>query len=120
MGIWSTATLDVRVNHDDYQRACDQAIERDAVDESVTVEAEVDIDEVLEHATVEQLRDALGREEAPGYTIEQLEAIRDCFAALIAGDTNTAVAVLPRVFEHAPQLAAAEQGMQLYTHRRAA
>lgn len=111
MTIWSTVTLDVRVEYDDFERARERAIELGEQVDVLVVPAEVDIDEALEEATAEQLRDALGRGDGPDYTQDQLNAIHDCFAAVAAGDTHTANALLCRVFEHAAQVTAAEHGM---------
>ena len=119
MSVWRTATIDVRVYSDDWERAREKAIERGESGDWIVVEAEVDIDEALEEATVDQLREALGREDQ-GYTQDQLDAVRDCFAALANGDHHTASAMLARVFDYPALIAAAEAGMGLYAHRWAA
>jgi hypothetical protein len=104
--------LEVFVNIDDFNRAHEQAIHDGIEAEYVQVRAEIDVGDALELATVDQLRDALAREEGPGYTQDQLSAIHDCFAALLGGDCQTASALLPRIFEHRAQIAAAETGLQ--------
>ena len=117
---WHSETLDVKVAYDDFERAREEAIKHGEDVDILTVPAEVDIEEALKFATIEQLRDALKREEGQGYTNGQLDAIRDCFASLSAGDTHTASAVLTRIFDHPAQIAAAEEGMELYAIRREA
>lgn len=119
MSLWNLATLDVTVDYDDFQRAHDDAIKHGEDCDHIRVEAEVDIDEALEHATVVQLRSALSRE-LPDYTEEQLSAIRDCFAAARSGDSVTAAALLSRVFEHDAQRMAAEAGLGVFCTRIAA
>jgi hypothetical protein len=120
MTLWRTATMDVEVDYDDVCKAHEEALERGHDASLLTVPGEVDLDEALEQASIEQLRDALRREQAEGYTQEQLAAIYDCFAAVAAGDLNTAAALLKRIFDLPAQIAAAEEGMSLYAHRRAA
>ena len=124
MIIWNTTTLDVRVEIDDFIEARDRAIEREGCGDgraicSVIVPAEVDIDEALEEATVEQLRAALGREEGPGYTQDCVRAVRDVFASVAVGDLHTAEALLCRVFDHEALRQAASEGMA-FAHRCAA
>ncbi|GGN49576.1 hypothetical protein GCM10011349_20350 [Novosphingobium indicum] len=98
--------VDVR-DVDDAKRA---AVEEGHEGMVVTVSADVDIDEALEEATVEQLREALGRE-LPGYTADQLVAIEACLNAVAAHDMTTASAMLPRIFEHTAQIEAAERAI---------
>lgn len=112
------AILDVMVDYDDFQRAHEAAIRSGGSLDSIMVAAEVDIDEALEHATVDQLREALSREDE-GYTQGQLDAIRDCFSAVASGDASTAAALLQRIFAWPAQINAAEIGMA-FPHRRAA
>lgn len=116
--MWSNVQLDVEVEWDDVHDAHEAALEAGKQSNVLTVEATVDIEEALEEASIEQLREALGREE-PGYTGEQLDAIQDCFEALACGDVRTAEALLPRIFEHRAQIIAAESGLRTL-HRRAA
>lgn len=118
-GMWRTATMDVEVDFEDFERARERAIEEGRDVDVLTVRAEVDIDEALEEASVDQLREALGREE-PGYTQEQIDAIRDCFAAYGRGDTSTASALLGRIFSTVAQINAAEDGMRAASSREAA
>jgi hypothetical protein len=114
--MWSSTFIDVRVEYDDFMRAHEEVLERNGDPTTITVSAEVDIDEVLDDATQEQIRQHL---EFEGYTPEQLDAIQDCFAALTCGDVMTAEAMLPRIFEHQAQIRAAENGLRTL-HRRAA
>lgn len=107
----TTACMNVEVDYDDFMRAHERAIQDGYDVGSVDVMAEVDLSEALEHATIEDLQDALRREQCPGYSREQIEAIRDCFSALAAGDCCTARALLTRIFDHQAQINAAEAGM---------
>lgn len=119
---WSSVLMNVIADYDDVKSEIDRAQERISRGQNVThitVEAEVDIEEALDAATADQLRDALGREET-GYTQEQLDAIRDCFAAAVNGDGHLAFQLLPRIFNHGAQLVAAEQGLRLAPLRRGA
>ena len=111
MKIWNTATLTVTVDVQDMRDELDR-IDREDGKARVTTEldAEVDIDEALEEATVEQLRAALAAE-TPGYTQEQLTAIEETFAAVLSGDLTTAGALIGRIFEHEAQRQAAERGL---------
>jgi hypothetical protein len=118
MGIWNTVQMDVDIEYDDFMRAHGKTLEREESPDIIRVEATVDIDEALSEATIDQLREALGREEQ-GYTADQLVAIRDCFEALACGDVRTAEALLPRIFDHLAQISAAESGLRTL-HRRAA
>lgn len=116
---WTYDTMDVIVDWDDVEKARDEAVRKGRDLDALTVPAEVDIDEALELATVDQLRAALSREQ-PGYTEDQVRAVHDCFAAVTAGDLHTASVMLARIFEHAALLDAAERGMGLFVHRRVA
>jgi hypothetical protein len=112
--------MDVLVDYEDFQIAHERAMRDGRSTDTLQVQAEVDIDEALELASVDQLRQALSREEAPGYTSDQLVAIHDCFAAVSHGDFGTAAAMLHRAFEHSALIDAAERGLGLYAHRIAA
>ena len=119
--IWNSAEIDVDVEISDLIGAHEKVQRWQAEGKkiaTVRVPATVDIDEALEEATIDQLRDALGREQA-GYTAEQLDAIQDCFCALACADFRTAEALLPRIFEHEAQIRAAETGLRTL-HRKAA
>lgn len=115
MGLWSFTTLDVTVDIDDFNNARDRAIEQQGLGDetglsSVVVQAEVDIDEALEYASVEQLKAALASEDS-GYTQDQLRAITDAFAAAVSGDVHTAEALIGRIFDHVAQRQAATDGL---------
>lgn len=110
MAYHETITLDVLVSTDDYERAREKAISDGISADHIQVEAEVSLDDALEEATVDQLREALGREE-PGYTPDQLIAIEACFAAVVSGDLTGASAFLSRIFDHAAQIDAAERAI---------
>src|SRR5688572_22297347 len=56
MSLWRTATMDVEVDWDDVEKAREFEIDQGREVRILTVPAEVDIDEALEQATVEQLR----------------------------------------------------------------
>lgn len=114
-----TGIIDVLIEYDDFERARESAIKAGRSTDILSVPAEVDIDEALEHATVEQLRDALGRQDC-GYTQDQLRAVRDAFEAAVAGDIHTASALLGRAFEYDALIAAAEQGLAAIHERAAA
>lgn len=103
-------TIDVEVAFDDFHRAHQRAIQDGHSVDYITVSADVDIDEALEQATVDELRSALAREDE-GYTQEQLDAIRDCICAARNGDCAIAAALLPRIFPHQAQIVAAEKGL---------
>lgn len=111
MGVWNLETLDVLVDYDDVIKAHEEALRDGKRLDTLNVPALVDIDDALEEATVDQLREALGREEAPGYTQDQLTAIEEGFAAVLSGDLTTAGALIGRIFEHEAQRQAAERGL---------
>lgn len=109
--MYRTVTLDVDVGFDDFQRAHERAIRVGDSTDIIRVSADVDVDEVLEQATIDELRAAFSREADPGYTQEQLDAIRDFLRSVRCGQLGVALALLPRIFEHQAQVAAAEAGL---------
>ena len=118
MGLpWETAFMDVQISYEDVLQAHFEASERGETTDILTVGAEVDIDDALAEASQEKIRAAL---EVEGYTNEQLDAIRDCFASVASGDAHTAAALLGRIFDHPAQIVAAERGMAVCPLRQAA
>ena len=120
MALWNTTTLRVMVDVQDMRDEIAR-IDRDGEEKRVMAEldAEVDIDEALEEATVDQLRAALARED-DGYTQDELSAIEAAFAAALSGDASLAAAMLSRIFKHDAQRQAAERGLALFPTRIAA
>lgn len=118
--IWNTTTVSAQIDVQDMRDELDRL---DRMDEGgrifTDMDVVVDLDEVLEEATADQLRAALAREEAPGYTQEQLTAIEDAFAAVLSGNLTTASALIGRIFEHEAQRQAAERGLSFCTRLRA-
>jgi hypothetical protein len=113
-------TMDVMVDWQDVDDAREAELERGKEDFSyLRVPAEVDIEEALEEASIEQLRGALGRED-PGYTYAQLDAIEETFRAAVAGDLSTVLSLANRVFDHQAQIAAVEKGLGWPSARLAA
>lgn len=117
--IWNSVTLDVDVDYEDFEAERERMIARGEAVDYVRVPVEVDIGDALEEATVDQLREALGRE-GEGWTQCELDAIRDSFAAAVRGDVHTASALLNRIFKHDAQIAAAEYGLSALPARQAA
>mgnify|MGYP000159100653 CR=1 FL=1 len=105
-----TISIDVTISSAEYESARERAIENGFSSEYITLIGDVILSDALEEATVDQLRDQLGRE-LPGYTPDQLTAIEACFSAALAGEISNASALLPRIFEHAAQIDAAERAI---------